>query len=695
MALLQTPKFKAQEYKLLEIESPCKNGINLKDLEYKMSMDQSPDVLNMMYRNGAFGKRYGQEYAKQYQDTVYAMANYHGTTLIHVGTLIKKLDDTQIASGIPASKGVFINFNKMIYYLCGGKFYQYDGTTWSEVVPYIPDVLINRSPNPDANVQVTDTFSGDGVEKVFQLTHGSLTDSAIVVKIGGTTQSPTTYVVNRTLGTITFNNPPASGSNNITVQYYYYVNNSEGDTIDDFNRLGSGFRQSFHGDGTTSVYQLYKGDNGSFLPYDDTPLIIKVNGTTKTQGTDYTFNRQNGQVTFTSAPGYGINNVEITAYKTQQEYINSILNNKYWCTYGGNNNSRLFLAGGGDSNYYFSDVFDASYFPESNYAMVGNTAEDITGFGEQYDVLIVFKPSEMFSLSYYTSQDTEGNEIGHFSSVVVNARVGCDCPETIQLINNLLVWCSSEYGVCTLVSTAIEDERNVRQISYNIEGGYRNSGLLQEQNLANAKSVDFDGKYFLTINGHVYMWDYQLSPYWASYLSSSSGQNNQEAKRLAWFLFDNFYVDQYLKINNNLYYINGTKIVKLNNEFNDFGEAIEGHYQTPLSLFGTAQHLKTVKNVYVQVRGDTASIIYAKYITEETPRGEAESEPIIVGGKMYGDFAWNTFAWLMVNYGNTFRRKCSLKKIQMAGVYFENDELDRDMSISNLAFEYAIVKAIK
>ena len=48
------------------------------------------------------------------------------------------------------------------------------------------------------------------------------------------------------------------------------------------------------------------------------------------------------------------------------------------------------------------------------------------------------------------------------------------------------MWVSSTEGVCTLVSTNIEDERNVRIISRNIEGGYRIKGLLQEENLKNA-----------------------------------------------------------------------------------------------------------------------------------------------------------------------------------------------------------------
>ena len=83
------------------------------------------------------------------------------------------------------------------------------------------------------------------------------------------------------------------------------------------------------------------------------------------------------------------------------------------------------------------------------------------------------------------------------------------------------------------------------------------------------------------------------------------------------------------------------------------------------------------------------------YFTEDTPEGEKESEPIKIYGGLWNKFAWNTFGWQVTNLANTFRRKCSLKKIQMCSVLFENNEADKDMSISHIGFQYMIVKNIK
>lgn len=596
MALLQTPKFNATTYKQLQIAEPCKGGINLRDLEYEQDINQSPNVLNMMYRNGAFGKRYGQKEYHDFGAPIYSLGYFKDDIITHAGDKIYKGNE-QIASGMPQKKGLFINFNGLLYFLCD-KFYQYDDE-WKEVEPHIPVILINRKP--------------DGSYK--------------------------------------------------------------GDTNEEYNLIGSGFQNHFHGDGTSKVYKL------SETELDEKTIKAIVDGK---ETTEFTVDYSKGEVTFTTAPAQGTNNVEITAYKTVQEDIDKVMSCTLYATYGGNNNSRLFLAGDGNSCFYYSGVSDATYFPAQSYARIGNDDDDIMGFGEQYDVLMVFKSNEIYGLEYYTDDDG----IGRFSSKRINSKIGCDAPNSIQLINNQLVWLSTTHGVCTLVSTAIEDERNVRVISRNIDGGYRVAGLLQEANLQNATATDYEGKYFLAVNERVYVWDYLMSPY------ANTGKLDADAKRLSWFLFDNFNVDMFVSKKRDLLYSNGSKLVILTNEYSDFGEPIQAKYQTPFMQF-EVNYLKTIKNMYVQCRADTASVINVTYFTEETPNGEREPEPIIIYGKLWGSFLWNTFGWSVVNFANVFRRKCSLKKIQMASVLFDNNEVDRDMSISHLSFEYAVIKSIK
>lgn len=93
-----------------------------------------------------------------------------------------------------------------------------------------------------------------------------------------------------------------------------------GDLLDDYNRLGAGFKNSFNGNGSATAYTL------TDTMLDATAVTVTINGVAKVEGVDFAVNRTTGIVTFGVAPASGTNNVIITAYKTDTDDINSILN---------------------------------------------------------------------------------------------------------------------------------------------------------------------------------------------------------------------------------------------------------------------------------------------------------------------------------------------------------------------------------
>ena len=640
------PTFKSVADRMLEIPQPAVGGLNLKDLEFEQEVNQSPYMLNVMYRNGAFGKRFGQEVHSEYADEIYATTSYGGDIFVHAGKSIYIFDEegshTVVATNMPESKGLFITFAQKLYYLTSQGFYEYkDNNGFDTFSPYIPDFMINCKPDGSAGA----------------------------------------------------------------------------DTIDDLNILGSQFKLSYNGEAGVTVYHVgpYDGvDDEGIIDWDVTPTI-EVNDEPTT---DFTVDKTNKTITFTTAPGEGSMNVVMTFTMLSTVFTEErtqIYNCKYYETFGGANNSRLFLAGSGLSKYFYSQAYDISYFPENNFATLGNTEEDITGFGRQYNVLIVFKPREVYSIYSYTQTSAttvieEDIGLESFRSQLVNAKIGCDCPNSIQLVNNLLTWFNTNEGVCTLVSTNIQDERNVRPLSRNIDrtNNFGVKGILDlDEDPLTIQSVDYNNKYFLVFpqNGFCYMWDYEISPY---HYSSASGET--PTKNLAWFLFDHFYVKEFLKVGKQLLYSSvydeevsfTDKLIKLNASFADLdfdgdgnADAIHAYYMTPFIQFNAVESLKNVKNIYVQCRGDTASVIDMYYYTEENIRPEEEPESIRIGGKLWAHFQWDNFQWLVVNWANTFRRKCNLKKVQMASFYFTNNEVNRDMSITHIGLQYQLVKYIR
>ena len=644
------PQFKAVPDRMLEIPQPAIGGLNLKDLEFEQEVNQTPYMKNVMYRNGAFGKRFGQEVHSSYESQIYSTIYFAKDIFVHAGTKIYKYDEqgqhTEVASGLPEEKGLFIVYAQTLYYLISTGFYQYKDDVWGTLDTYVPEVLINCKP--------------DG-------THS--------------------------------------------------------DASDKFNVISNKFKIVYNGDGSTA-YKVY-GDDENIIDWTIRPTI-EVD---ETEVTNFNVDEATKTITFTSAPPSGNLNVVMTFTMkdtVMQDEREQLYNCKYYDTFGGSNNSRLFLAGGGKSKYFWSDAYDVSYFPDDNFATLGNTEEDITGFGRQYNVLIVFKPREVYSIySYVENASTtiieENIGLEAFKSQLVNARIGCDAPESIQLVNNLLTWFNSNEGICTLVSTNIQDERNVRVLSRNIErtNNFGIKGLLDiGEDPSTIVSADYNNKYFIVFpeSGTCFMWDYEISPY------RYSSQGETPPRNLCWFLFDNFYVKEFLRVDKQLLYASSryevvgqhtidyrSSLIKLNSSFSDVNfqgltdeqgqlldkAPIHSFYMTPFLQFNAIESLKNVKNIYVQCRGDTASVIDMWYYTEENIRPEEEPEAIRIGGKLWAHFQWHNFQWLQVNWANTFRRKCNLKKIQMASFYFDNNELDRDMSITHIGLQYQIVKYIR
>jgi hypothetical protein len=610
---IQAPKPQPLQY-WPETPSLLNGGLNLVDREWKISDNQTPNVRNMWFREGELSKRWGQDNVADsivVETPCYATYKklYEGHIIKHCGTKMYKQDPitettTEIYTGLTAIKGSFFKFGDKLYYMQAGKFLQYDGATVSEVVPYIPTVIINRTPT------------------------------------GG------------------------------------------GDVLENYNRIGKGFTNKFNGDNTSVAYTLTDAN------LDATTLTCTVDGATKTEGTDFTVNRTTGIVTFVSAPATGTNNVVITAYKTVQADIDTILKCKYAIPFGGQNDNRLFIGGNGSGYFYWTGIsangIDATYFAYNNYNVIGNIDEDITGFGKHYETLTIHKESgEIYGETY----DWDGIK-GIFNTFPINQQYGCDCPDTIQNINNNLVWLNSRYGVCILVGTTVGSQRNAFPISRNID-----PRLMKEANLKTASSVDFNGHYWLCVNDKVYLWNYFISPYY------STGNPDADAQRLSWWYFNNINAQSFIMDGQDLYYANRTTGVIAHfitvydgTQFYDFGEPISALYRVPLRDLGDSVFEFDVIDLWIDCRGDTKTQIRVVYITSDDIYGDPSEDFIDVGSFSYDTFSYDTFTYQIMGYKETFPLSPIEKKIDLFGIELSNSDGGRDMNISSIHYSYKIGK---
>lgn len=595
---------------------PLNGGLNLADTEFQLNENETNNCLNVWYQNGELDKRWGQKYlndSEVVENNGHSIYKHYFKGLIvkHSGTKLYTQDPvsgvtTEIYSGLNDTDSRLFKYNSNIYLKQVGKYVQWDGTSASDVVPYIPNVLLNGQP--------------DG----------------------------------------------------------------SGDTDEDYNRLGTGFQNSFSGDGSTTVWKLTDDE------LDATLVTIDVDDVTLIENTDFTVNRTTGTITFNIAPSNGTNNIIVKAYKTVQEDIDSILNCLDVKPFGGQNDNRLFFGNNGTGTYYWtgiSDVgIDPSYFPSNNYNIVGLDDENITGFGRQQNSLIVIKEREVYAVDYYFD-----GTIGVFNSYPITDAFGSDCPRSIQTVNNNVVFMSTEFGVCLIQSTNVGNQRNVFSISRNID-----LKLKEETNITQASSIEYDGKYWLCFNDKVYVWDFFISPYY------DSGNPDDNARRLSWWYFDNINAKSFGFEGFEMFYIDRDTgktvdfiIGDSSEQYFDFGLGYDALYRYPYRLIGGGLYEFTVIYGNIGVRGDRKTTYSVKYFTNDELNGELEIEPIDVGSFSWDNFNWSLFTWRIMGPMYIWPLRPALKNIQYFAVEFANNEPGKSLNIQSMQWAYTIKKMIK
>lgn len=162
--------------------------------------------------------------------------------------------------------------------------------------------------------------------------------------------------------------------------------NGGGTSYEDLNLIQSGFTELFAGTESDTAYHM------TFGGLDDTAVKVYTIDSTgswveKAENTDFTVDRTNGIINFTTAPGKspvkGEDNVKITAYRTVSGYADRINKCCIGTQYGLKGAmDRLFLSGNPDyiNQDWFSDQNDPTYFADTYYSSLGTSKSAIMGY---------------------------------------------------------------------------------------------------------------------------------------------------------------------------------------------------------------------------------------------------------------------------------------------------------------------------
>jgi hypothetical protein len=215
-------------------------GINEDEAgQTQLQMGESPDMMNfritdnlkLSKRNG-YVQMFASIAAKNIRCMIYTKlggTNYfvfvcNGNVYsMNTGTGVVSASIGTLTDGITR----MFNFEGKLYILNGVKYYSWDGTTYQEVVGYIPLVRIATPPAGGGTANEPFNIISNGKRQQFS-GNGSSTDYYLIetviigvdwVKINGSTVSASTYTVTTSTGKVVFNSAPASGTNNVEIQW--------------------------------------------------------------------------------------------------------------------------------------------------------------------------------------------------------------------------------------------------------------------------------------------------------------------------------------------------------------------------------------------------------------------------------------------------------------------------------------------
>lgn len=249
---------------------------------------------------------------------------------------------------------------------------------------------------------------------------------------------------------------------------------------------------------------------------------------------------------------YVEDNMEITApCPNSTENLKKVFSMQKNIWFGGDaagisGGTRLFLCGNTEekekSLVLWSGLNNPLYFPENCYAYVGNSNQAVTAFGRQNDTLVIFKERETFYTQYMrngniTARDLINQNVVdytasnvYFPMIQLHSTIGCDCPDTVELCRNRLVWACRDGNVYTLITENQFSERNIYCLSDMIK-----RRLQTENALELAHSCDWNGHYLLFTGNHVYVMNYESYGY---VYASSYNKTDDAQLRIPWWYWE-------------------------------------------------------------------------------------------------------------------------------------------------------------
>lgn len=280
------------------------------------------------------------------------------------------------------------------------------------------------------------------------------------------------------------------------------------------NLLSRAWKESFLGTADDKVYQLTTED------LDSDELVVEVMNSDgdwirKTEGRDYTVDREKGTVSFSEAPGEpvirGQDNVHITACKTREGYLDQINHCSVFAVYGvGGAADRVFLAGNPDKPGfdYYSGYEDPTFFPDTSYTKISRDGSGVVGYAVLNNTLAAFIDGSTDGRNVVIrtgSLDSSGEALFRITNTLIGENAVARDSFAFGGKEPLFL---TERGVYAITAEELTGEKYSQERSY-----YIGSAIQKAAGRENACAVVYRDFYALALDGALYLLDLQQKTY--------------------------------------------------------------------------------------------------------------------------------------------------------------------------------------
>lgn len=468
-----------------------------------------------------------------------------------------------------------------------------------------------------------------------------------------------------------------------------------GQAYEPLNLIQPGFMEQFTVDSSSATERVFQL---SFSGLDATEVqawTLKSDGEWKrrTEGTSFTVNRRKGRVTFTFTPGEtpitGEDNVRILAYKTITGYARRIQQCKFGILYGvGGACDRLFLSGNPEfQNWdFYSEQNNPTYFPDTNYSVIGSSKSAIKAYARVDNYLATFKDDyDNDQAAFIRYGDMVTNQYTNLSEPVFRIRNklqgnGVITPYAVGYIKTEPLFLT-KYGIYALTTADLTGKEYSQSRSFFLDGALKN-----ESGLDDAIAVDYNDQYILALNNKFYILD--------GLQASRSQAEPYSTRQYAGFLCTNIPAFSMWEDEGELWI--GTrdgKVCRFDTDindassYNDDGEPIYCCWETP-DLDG---HLfyKNKSFRYFAIRMMSALRTSVKMYSKKFGNWNFIKEDRSSG--TYFDFEhidFELFSFSTDRSEKVAHTKVRVKKVDKARFRVENDRKDEPFGLVDLALEY-------